>query len=289
MLFTQTASGGGSGMGSGSVAADGSFGIGNVPPGEHFIQVRLAPRPGGPEAPEVANMPIVAAGENITGLQVTTGAGATVTGSVEWEGSAPRTGAPVPLRIAATPDDGRPALIGLIGLTAPGADGLVGADDAFQISGLVGRVRFSPTGLPPQWAVKAIHVNCVDVTTAAADVASSRDTRLRVVLTDAIAEVSGAVKDAAGRPASQSVVVVLLEESVDPGVAARYTRVIRPDQSGIFSVRALPPGRYAAVAVKSLDQGTEWDPEFQRAARALARRFTLTDGQTLRLDLELIR
>jgi hypothetical protein len=83
MLVTMSASGTASGRGSGSVSADGSFSIGNVAPGDHFIQVRLAPRPDGP-ALETANAPISTSGQNIDGLQIVTGPATTVAGMVQW-------------------------------------------------------------------------------------------------------------------------------------------------------------------------------------------------------------
>ena len=158
MLVTMSASGTSSGRGSGSVAADGSFSIANVSPGDHFVQVRLGPRPDGPAGSEIANVPISASGQNIDGLQILTYPATTVTGMVQWEGTAPRTGGPstLPLRIAAEPADGRPPLVGLGGAPDPGANGTVGADDTFRLSGLLGRVRFTAVGVPPQWMLKAI-------------------------------------------------------------------------------------------------------------------------------------
>jgi hypothetical protein len=50
----------------------------------------------------------------------------------------------------------------------------------------------------------------------------------------------------------------------------------------------MPPGRYVAVAVEALEQGSEWDPEVQRVLKMAGRRFTLTEGQTLALDLDLL-
>ena len=71
-------------------------------------------------------------------------------------------------------------------------------------------------------------------------------------------------------------------------VAARYTRTARPDQSGVFRVRALPPGRYRAVAVDAIEPGSEWDPVFQAIVRPMARGFALSEGQTVTLDLDLL-
>ena len=72
----------------GAIAADGSFSIGNVPPGDYTLRVRQAG--GGTPDGEVAWMPISLSTEDLTGLQLTTQRGVTLRGRIEWDGSAPR-------------------------------------------------------------------------------------------------------------------------------------------------------------------------------------------------------
>jgi hypothetical protein len=289
MLTTPTPAGGGSGRGVGSAGAEGTFSIARVPPGEHFVQVRLNPRPGGVTEPEVANVPVSASGANIEGLQIMTAAAVVASGRVEWEGEAPRTGAPTALRLTATPADGRPGLLGLIGAADPNATGGVAADGSFRIGGLSGTVRFAPTGVPPRWALKAIFAGREDVTDASVEAASLAGVPLRVVLTDKTTEVTGAVRDANGAPVAEFVVVVLPEQPLDAAVATRYTRAIRADQKGTFQIRGLPAGRYIVTAVPGLEPGSEWDPAFQASVRNGARRFTLEDGQSLSLTVDLLQ
>jgi hypothetical protein len=291
MLVTVSAAGMASGRGSGSAAADGSFSISNVPPGDHFVQVRLQPRPDGAATTEIANAPISVAGQNIDGFQIVTAPAITVAGMVQWEGTASRAGGPatVPLRITAAPADGRPVLVGIGGAPDPGANGTVAADGTFRLSGLLGNVRFAAVGVPPQWMLKSITLGDTNLMTVGADAASvGRDARIRVVLTDQVTEVAGAVRNAQGEPVTEYVVVVLPTEAVNPAIASRYTHALRPDQQGAFRLRALPPGSYVAAAVDALEQGSEWDPAFQAAVRSGARRFTLSEGQALTLTLTLM-
>jgi hypothetical protein len=288
-LATTSASGNTSSRGSGNAGADGTFTITRVPPGEHFVQVRLNPRPGGVTEPEVANVPVSASGANIEGLQIMTAAAVVASGRVEWEGEAPRTGAPTALRLTATPADGRPGLLGLIGAADPNATGGVAADGSFRIGGLSGTVRFAPTGVPPRWALKAIFAGREDVTDASVEAASLAGVPLRVVLTDKTTEVTGAVRDANGAPVAEFVVVVLPEQPLDAAVATRYTRAIRADQKGTFQIRGLPAGRYIVTAVPGLEPGSEWDPAFQASVRNSARRFILEDGQSLTLTVDLLQ
>src|SRR5205814_6637900 len=65
-------------------AADGSFTLANVSPGEHFIDVRP-----GPGTQEFATVPVVVAGQDIAGLIITTSSGTTVAGHVIFDGTSP--------------------------------------------------------------------------------------------------------------------------------------------------------------------------------------------------------
>jgi hypothetical protein len=289
MLVTIAETGAASGLGSNSVAADGTFSIPNVAPGSHYLQVRLAPRNDGSGGLETANYPVATSGANVDGLQIVTGTPTTIAGAVQWEGTAARTGSDTPLRIVASAADGRPALMGLLGVAEASANGSVAADGTFRLSGVMGKVRVSAEGVPPQWMVKSITADGVDLTMSGAEATSlSGAASVRVVLTDRVTEINGSVRAAQGERASEYVVVILPAESVDAAIAARYTRALRPDQRGAFRVRGLPPGRYVAAAVEALEQGAEWDPAVQNAIRRDARAFTVAEGdtQTLTLDLQ---
>jgi protocatechuate 3,4-dioxygenase beta subunit len=290
MLVTMADNGTGSGRGSGSVAANGSFRIPSVAPGQHYLQVRLPPRPGGPATVETANAPIAVAGSHVEGIQISTAPATTIAGTVVWEGTAPRSTAAsvTPLRITAAPADGRPALLGLVSVGDAAATGLVAANGAFRLGGLAGSIRLSADGVPPDWTVKSIAAAALDLTNAPVDtaqLAASGD--VRVVLTDRLTELTGSVRDAQGGAVAEYIVVVLPADPVAAAVASRYTRTLRPDQRGAFRVRGLPAGRYIAAAVNALEQGSEWDPAFQATVRGGAAPFTLSEGQTLSVMLEL--
>ena len=49
----------------------------------------------------------------------------------------------------------------------------------------------------------------------------------------------------------------------------------------------LPPGRYLAVALEYLEQGSEMDPDLLEQLRSKATDFTLREGETHQLDLKL--
>jgi hypothetical protein len=271
----------------GSVAADGSFSIGNVPPGEYYLQVRPQLGPDG----ESATVSIAVGTENLAGVLISTTRGTTTTGTVEWDGNAPRAMGTDenPLRIRAIAADLRPALLAASPTVDPEVDGTVRDDDSFALGGINGQVTFRPMALSAAWTLKAVLANGKDITDLGADAASlGGDTRIRVIFTDKVTELSGSVRNTRGEPVSDYVVIVLPQQMTDGVAGTRFTRTVRPDQAGSFRTRALPPGRYVAAAIDGLEQGREWDPQVQKTIRAAGQSFTLGEGEALTLTMTLL-
>jgi hypothetical protein len=271
----------------GSAADDGSFSFGNVPPGDYVLQVR---RESGPEE-EGASVPLSVSSVSITGLRVMTSPGTTIKGRVEWDGvaSRPRGIDDNRLRIRAAAVDGRSPLLGAGDFGDPDADGSVRDDDTFVLGAITGKVTLRAIGLPAEWTVKAVLADEADVTDAGADAARlGGDARIRVVVTDKISDLAGSARNVRGQPVTEYVAVVLPQQAMDGVAGARFTRTARPDQSGSFHIRALPPGRYVAAAVDALEQGYEWDPQVQKRVRAAGTSFTLSPGQALSVSLDLL-
>jgi hypothetical protein len=82
-------------------------------------------------------------------------------------------------------------------------------------------------------------------------------------------------------------VVLFAEDRAKWGNAARNISALRPNQHGRFLAHGLPPGRYFAVAVDSLETGEETNPSTLEKLQSSATRITLTEGQTLTVDLPL--
>jgi protocatechuate 3,4-dioxygenase beta subunit len=265
----------------GQLGADGGFVLSNVAPGTHYVDVRPAPRGSGAQV-EFASVPVTVGSDDVRGLRITTGPGAMISGRVIFEGTAARTGGVTALRVTAQQSDGRP--IFTMG-GDPAASGLVADDGTFRLGGATGQVLFRAI-VPPAWTLKSVTLDGEDITDTPMD-ASGDIADLRIVLTDRLTDVSGSVKDTRGRPIADYVVVVVPDEAKEGMAAARYTRTVRPDQSGVFRARGLPPGRYAAIAVEAMEGGGEWDPQFQARVRSGGRAFSLTEGQAVALDLEL--
>lgn len=269
----------------GVVAANGSFSVGNVPPGDYYLRVR--PQGMGNPGDEVASLPISVRAADLTGLQLTTRPGTTIRGRVDWDGSAPRPAGDA--RVSTTSAAPR---LGPVGseLTITYLDpenGTVREDGTFELGGIVGHVLFRVGPPTPRWMLREVTANGVDITDTGVDAATlGGDTRLRIVLTDRVTELSGSVRDTRGEPVTSYVLVLLPREPMDGMGAARFTRSVRPDQRGAFHVAALPPGRYVAAAFAALEQGREWDPALQQTVRDTGRAFTLAEGERLSLDLD---
>jgi hypothetical protein len=266
----------------GQTAADGSFTLRNVPPGEHAIDIAL--KPSGVNLPaESGSTPISIVGEDANGVRITTTPGVTMRGTVVFEGSAPRTGRTAPLRILAVAARRQAPVM----VDSDNDNGLVRADGSFELKGLAGVMLFRAT-TPPLWIIKSVSLNSSDITDTPMELRGANTvTGLRVVFSDRLTTISGTIVGARGEPITEGVVVVHPVDEKDGMTATRYVRTARADQDGGFQIRGLPPARYFVAAVETLERGREWDPEFLKRFRDVARTVTLAEGQTVPLSLPL--
>ncbi len=248
--------------GSTQVRPDGSFSVAGIPPGDHVLIVRQDPR-GAARTSEMAAVPFtMVSGVDASGISVRTSPGATLSGTVVFQGepSTPRTG----LVVRPSADDPRVPL----GSASPQANGRVGADGVFELSGLFGRVDVALGGAAAEhWTVTSVTLNGRDVTDRPSALAADVTNSMRVVVSDQVTSVAGTIADSRGVPFEGGVVVFLPEGLGDERVATRYVRTVRSTRGGAFQTRGLPAGRYRVVALEALEQGREWDPEFQAWAR----------------------
>jgi hypothetical protein len=264
--------------GAGQVRGDGTFVLNAVPPGEHTLIVRPQPRNVGDE-PEFASVRLSVGGDDIPDLTITTSRGVTLRGRLAFEGAAQRPANPV--RVVAQPTDGPRAGFNVGGNNQ--VNGVVGADGTFQLRAGFGNVLFRAAA--PGWILKSVTLDGRDVTDTPVDVSAGAGT-VRIVLTDRATTLAGIV-ESRNQPGSGAYVVIQPEADMVAAAAQRYSRVTRPDENGRYTVNGLPPGRYVAAAVDSLSQGGEWSPAFRQMLLGSGDGFTLTEGQTLALNLRL--
>jgi hypothetical protein len=278
---------------------DGRFTIENVPPGPYTLTAQ-APFPdsftagfvagataaGGRTAaaammndmikrmPESASMPIVVTGDDISGLTLVTRTAGTLTVSIETDTGVTR---PLPTGLRVTAASTHAGSMSMF----------AGGRDRFQLAGMTGPFRLETQGIPDGWAISAITMDGRDVTDEAIDL-QGQNASARIVLTDRIASVGGAVQSREN-VARQSVIVFADDESRWT-YPSRYVRVTRTDEQGRFEVRGLPPNeRYLALAVDYLEDGEEQDPQTLERLRSRATSFSLGEGERRSVWLDLVQ
>ena len=284
---------GGFGFG-GMTGPDGAFAMQNIPPGEYLLEIRPnMGRPGispnsAPSEPEFASVPLSVQGQDVSGLVVTTGQGASVSGRLTIENGGNLQSSTMPGQMPRVMFVGiDPSLSVMMGM-GPGMDnGAVNPNGQFELRGLNGRGTFRPIGTT--LLVKSIVIEGVDITDTPFDIKSGHNLGgLEITLTNTKTALSGIVRHAGG-PAKDYVVAILPASLRDGDLPTRFIRVVRPDQDGKYQTTGLPPGDYVAAAVDTMDQGEQWDPAFQDRIKPRGKRFRLTDGQSLALDLDMLQ
>jgi hypothetical protein len=274
----------------GSTGADGTFLMTNVPPGEYVLDVRprtVAPGAAPSEA-EFASIPLTVGGEDVTNLMIITGHGATISGRVIFEGGTQQTAAqempgPMGLRVVFLPADTNAPRLPMGGME----NGALGPNGQFQLTSIIGKGTFR-VSTSPQWSVRSVSLEGVDVTDTPYEIKPGANlSSLEIVITNVQSTVSGTVRMPTGELAKDYVVVFFPANLRDGEIPTRFIRTVRPDQDGKYVSKGLPPADYFAVAVESLEQGDQWNPEFQEGAKPRGRRFSLREGQTLALELQL--
>jgi hypothetical protein len=109
-----------------------------------------------------------------------------------------------------------------------------------------------------------------------------------VTFTDRAAEIAGSLVDSAGRPAPE-LFVFLFSTSRDHWWqgSRRILQPLRPDTTGRFSTRQLPPGDYYLCALTDFSPADIYNPTFLDELVPSSIKVTLVEGQTTRQDLRL--
>jgi protocatechuate 3,4-dioxygenase beta subunit len=268
------------GVGNSPVAADGSFIIRNVAPGEYKLMARAPGEKNG----EAAALPILVNGIDIDNISLTTMAGGTISGVLVSETggppAAPRERMRVTLRAVNT--DVSPG-----GIPGGGMDaGRVKDDWTFTLSDIYTASRLRVM-LPDGWMVKAILYNDRDISESPIELRSGEElSNVQVVVSNKVTTLSGVLADAKGAPATDGTVIVFANDPTKWAEDSRFVRSVRPDQQGQYEIKGLPAGEYLAVAVDYVAEGMWNDPEYLEGLRRYAQRVTLTDGDARALTLK---
>jgi hypothetical protein len=282
-------------------APDGHFTFAGVPPGDYTAFARTLPPPanadpfGGappPDAPQWAMAQVTVAGENSSSLALKLRPGLTLSGRVVFAG-------------AAKPQD----LIGVrVGIRPTPASGLPSVPDpatveptgSFTLAGLLpGKYRLfvlvpSLDGTQiPDWSAKAASVHGVNALDVPFEVTpDERANEAVLTLTADMQQVTGTVRDAAGRPLRDQAVVVFSADrrfwfAQSRWIALRFSHA--DGQFAFGAATALPPGDYYAAALPDIAPNEQFDPDLLAELAATSLHFTLRAGTTETLDLRIKR
>lgn len=281
-------------------APDGSFAIHNVPPGPYTLTAMLQPRipdpalvaasrdaarnatrAGGPppppvfEPPETASMPLSVTSEGISGITLSTRRGGHINGRIVADTGVTR---PLPQGVHVQLQSSNPGNMMM---------SLNNGSDQFQLAGVSGQTRVQVNGVPDGWMVKSVLLDGDDVTDSSFDLAG-RIAALRVVMTDRVTSISGAVQSDRNRRDHN--VIVFTDDSAKWTSPSRFVRTTRADADGRFQIRGLPPGeRYLVAALDYLEAGEEQDRQLLERLRSRATPVTLGDGEQRSIQLDLTR
>ena len=260
----------------GRIDWDGSFSIANVPPGRYILRARGTDS----ETPQYAAQPVSINGQDIDDVTVILTPGAQISGSITMlPGSSP---APdiTNIRIAAPSVDQD--------IPGPQPNARVDRDGKFTLDGVpAGSHLIRPSGNTHGWSLKSVTIDGRDVTDTPLQLRSSESlSGVSIVFTDKLTEIDGAVTDDRGVPLPDLTVLAFTTDTSLWRPQSRQIMTARPDQTGKFRIRGLPPGDYYVTTVDPAQQGEWFEPAYLDDHRAGAARVTLQDGDTKSHDFK---
>ena len=275
-------------FGGGRIGGGGRFTIPNVAPGAYTLTVfsgrggGAGGRGGGILDIELASMPLEVGGEDIAGLTVITGKGATLSGALATASDATAKVPPGSVQVTVQPF----ARV----LPIPSRPARVGDDGTFLLTSLFGQGFVRVNGLPQGWTLKSVTIGGVDVTDAALEFRPNQEIRgAQIVVTNRIIQLSGTAVGGDGKPVRDYTAVLFPEDESKWTSPSRFIWSARPDQDGKFLMRGLPANnRYLALAVDYLEDGEANDPEFLASVRDRATPLAVGDGETKAIQLKFV-
>jgi hypothetical protein len=268
--------------GGGPVKPDGTFRVANLSPGEYVLHVDTAMGSNDAES-ESASVPVSIGAEDLTGLTIVTSRPALVTGHVITETGTAPPGRAAEYQFWVSPMEA--------GIMMRGGSGVTNDDWTFESRTQPDvAVMVRPGRMPEGWTLKSVLLDGVDVTDSGFIVRSGQEAHgLQLVLTNRTSTVSGTVQGEGSAPARDYVVIVFADDPQRWHGRSRHIMTGRPDQRGRFEISRLPAGSYLVIALESIEEGQQSDPEFLQELRSYATPFQLGDGEQKALSLRLVQ
>ncbi len=267
-------------LGDAEILPTGAFTFRNVPPGIYQIRARGEIEPGG--TTHFATFRVMVEGQDVTDLRLDMLPGATVTGTLVFDGvRTPRPASLAGIRVRAPLADGRTFGDAVTGEVQP--------NGTYAIRGLIdGSHILTVEGLPYPWVLKSVTLRGQDITDVGVDAsARGRLDNVAIVVTDAASELSGVVRDATRRAVPQAIVLVIPLAQQFWHRTSRRFGLLRTDGDGRFTIRGLPEGEYRVVASQDLDESDAFRRAVLERLTEAALPLTLDGKSPRELDLPL--
>jgi hypothetical protein len=166
-------------------------------------------------------------------------------------------------------------------------NGRVRDNGTFEMTDVLGAHRLSIGPLPGGWAVKAIDFEGKDYADIPIEVKNGQKLEsVTVVLSNRLPTLRGTVVDETSQPGGGTV-LMFPEDAARWAEGSRLVRTTRPDQTGAFELRLVPPGDYLIAPLEYVQDGSWNDPEFLQGLRDRATRITIAEGETKAVALTL--
>lgn len=267
-------------MDSAKVAADATFTLRNVAPGEYTLNLRV---PATGDAPaESASMTLNVGTTDLDGVVLTTSTGGTMSGRLVFDQNAAPPQAATQFRVIP-----RPVIReGPTSNSAGPDNGRIKPDWSFTLSAVMGANRIGIGGLPSGWAVKSIDGQGRDFTDAPVEFGNGEKyDDVIITLTNRFPVLTGTTTDRQTAPID-AMVIVFADDQTKWAEDSRMVRTIRSDKAGTFRLTALPPGDYLAIALEYVVDGDWNDPQFLESLRDQASRVSLREGTAGTVSLQ---
>ena len=168
-------------------------------------------------------------------------------------------------------------------------NGRVKEDGSFELTDVIGLQRLSVGPLASGWTIKEIASDGRDYADAPIDVRSGqRIEAVTIVITNKFPTLRGQLVDEKAQPA-EGTVILFPDDPSKWGEGSRLVRSARPDMTGVFEVKYVPPGDYLIAPIDYAQTGAWDDPDFLKALQDNATKVTVREGAAASVNLILAR